>query len=206
MGGRPTDHKNLNLAKLHRDVIRGQSKGKIIWQPRILAWYADKIFAKQELTTPFTGMTLPEIYRELGCSNRIYDYNGCFKRVDHPSVRRYSRKLSPVETEYIIETPVGRLNAIYAANTSNPGTFPKKWWITCEDDMKVAIWIEERCEWKWDEEHYQKVYREWGDLGLPTIFMPRVNIQHLYIDDMGVEAAIYALMDYPRTVEKYFQV
>jgi len=206
MNGRKTDHKNVNLAKLHRDVIRGQSNGKIIWQPRILAWYADRIFAKQELPAPFTGMTLSEIYRELGCSNRIYDYNGCFKRVDHPSVSHYSRKLSPTETEYIIETPVGKLNSIYAANTSNPGTFPKKWWITCEDDMKVAIWIEERCEWEWDEEHYQKVYSEWGDLGLPTIFMPRVNVQHLYIDDMGVEAAIYALMDYPKTVEKYFQV
>jgi len=206
MQGRPTDHRNINLAELHRDVIRGVSGGRIIWQPRILCWYADKKFSGERLPDPLEGMTLPEIYRELGCSNRIYDYNGCFKRVDDPRVRRYSRKISELETEYVVETPVGKLTQISLSNTSNYGVFPKKWPITCEEDMKAAIWIEERCSWEWDEAHYIKTYAVWDDLGLPTIFMPRVNVQHLYIDVMGVEAAIYAIYDYPRTVEKYFKV
>ena len=33
---------------------------------------------------------------------------------------------------------------------------------------------------------------------------PRVNVQNLYNDIMGVEEGIYALMDYTDTVEKYF--
>jgi uroporphyrinogen-III decarboxylase len=35
--------------------------------------------------------------------------------------------------------------------------------------------------------------------------MPRINIQRLYIDLMGVEEAVYALYDYPETVEEYFE-
>ena len=150
-------------------------------------------------------MTLPEVYRELGCSNRLYDYNCCFEKIDDQRVHRYSNKISDLETEYIIDTPVGRLTSIQQSNTSNYGTFPKKWWITCEDDMKIAVWLEERCEWRWNQENYNRTYEIWGDLGLPTIFMPRVNVQHLYIDDMGVESAVYAIYDYPETVEKYFQ-
>jgi hypothetical protein len=37
------------------------------------------------------------------------------------------------------------------------------------------------------------------------VFVPHVNVQKLYIWDMGVEGAIYALMDYPDTCEAYFE-
>ncbi len=204
MQGRSTDHKNINLAQLHRAVIQGKSQGKIIWQPRILCWLEDKLFSGERLPEPFEGMTSPEIYKELGCSNRIYEYNGCFRRIDDPSITRYERKISERETEHVVETPIGKLTQISLSNTSNYGTFPKKWWITCEEDMRVAMWIEERCDWAWDEAYYQRIYNQWGDLGLPTMFMPRVNVQHLYIDTMGVEGAIYAIYDYPQTVDKYF--
>ena len=203
---RITDHKNISLADLHRDVVKGTSNGKIIWQPRILCWYEDRVFSGQELPQPFTGMDLPGIYRELGCSNRNYDFNACFVKVDDPRVKRYSRKISELETEYIIETPVGKLNTIIAANTSNYGTFPKKWWVTSEEDVNVISWVEERCTWKFNEDEYIRLMQIWGDLGLPAMFMPRINIQHLYIDIMGVEGGIFALYDYPNTIEKYFQV
>ena len=203
---RETDHKNINLTALHRDVIRGRSNGKIIWQPRIICWYDDRAFYGEELPQPFTGMDLPAIYRELGCSNRNYYFNNCFKKVNDPRVKEYSRKISELETEYIVETPVGKISTITASNTSNYGTFPKKWWVSSEEEMKISSWIEERCTWEWDDKKYNELLITWGDLGLPTMFMPRVNIQYLYIDIMGVEEGIFALCDYPGTVEKYFQV
>jgi hypothetical protein len=206
MTGRQTDHKNINLSGLHRDVIHGKSNGKIIWQPRILCWLDDKLYAKEKLPQPFDGMTLPEIYKELGCSNRIYDYNACFIKEDDPRIVRSTRIISELETEHIIETPLGKVNTIIQKNTSNYGSFPKKWWITNEDDMKIFMWMEERASWKWDEKKYLELNNIWGDIGLPTMFMPRVNVQHLYLDVMGVEEAIYAIYDYPKTVEKYFKV
>ena len=66
-----------DLAKLHREVIFGQSGGRIIWQPRIGCRYTDKAFAGEELPAPYTGMELSDVYRHLGCSARLYQYNAC---------------------------------------------------------------------------------------------------------------------------------
>ncbi len=87
MGRRPTDHAVVNLAELHRAVVRGTSGGRIIWQPRILAWLADKAFAGEPLPEPYTGMTAPELYRALGCSNRIYEFGECFVSHEDERVR-----------------------------------------------------------------------------------------------------------------------
>lgn len=149
---------------------------------------------------------MPAIYRELGYSNRNYDFNNCFVKVNDPRVKEYSRKISELETKYILETPVGKISTIIAYNTSNYGTFPKKWWVSSEEEMKIISWIEERCTWKWDDNRYNELLTIRSDLGLPIMFMPRINIQHLYIDIMGVEEGIFALCDYRGTVEKYFQV
>jgi hypothetical protein len=37
------------------------------------------------------------------------------------------------------------------------------------------------------------------------MFMPRMNVQSLYINQMGVQAGIYALYDWTNTVEAYFR-
>ncbi len=70
--------------------------------------------------------------------------------------------------------------------------------------MKIYTFIEEHTHWGFSQKHFDDTKAEWGNLGAPCIFMPRINIQRLYIDLMGVEEAVYALMDYPETVESYF--
>ena len=63
-----------NFPELHRQVAFGQSNGRIIWQPRIGCWVTDKEFADEAFPPPFTGMNLYEIYRELNCSARLYEF------------------------------------------------------------------------------------------------------------------------------------
>lgn len=194
-----------NLLELNRAVIRGKSGGKIIWQPRILCWIADKKFLGEPLPGGLEGLTDAELYRNLGCSNRIYEYNACFQTVLPESVHTTSRTLSEREWETVTETPVGRLTSVLQSNTSNPGVFAKKWPVVTEDDIKVQTWIVEHSEYRWDQAAYDALQAEWGDIGLPTMFInPRVNVQNLYHDVMGTEAGVYALMDYPETVGKYF--
>lgn len=65
--------------------------------------------------------------------------------------------------------------------------------------------IEKHTDWAYSQENFEKIHAEWGDLGAPCVFMPRVNLQRLYIDLMGVEQTVYALADYPETVEQYFE-
>lgn len=205
MQGRPTDHRNLDLNKLHLDVVKGRADGKIIWQPRILCWHTDKLFAGEKLPAPYDGKSLPDIYRELGCSNRNYEFNACFRINDDHRIKRYDRKLSETETEHVIECPKGTITCITASTESSPARLTKKWWVENEDDLKVAIWIESNREWTFDHDFYNETNKVWGDLGAPTVFIPRVNVQRLYIDLMGVENAVYAMVDYPELVEEYFK-
>ena len=194
-----------NLLDLNRAVLRGTSGGKILFQPRILCWISDKKYLNEPLPGGLDGLTDPQIYRNLGCSNRIYEYNACVRQVLPANVRITEREISPLERETIIETPVGKLTTVMQGNTSNPGWFFKKWPVTCEEDLRVQMWLVEHTSWAWDQKKYDELYAEWGDIGLPVMHTwPRVTVQNLFHDLMGVEAGVYALVDYPETVEKYF--
>lgn len=194
-----------DFAKLHRDVVFGRSGGRIIWQPRISCWINDKRFAGQKLPAPFEGMTVPQMYRELKCSARIYQFNACFRRVESPSVTSTQRPLSETDAEVTIETPAGRQVEIRRKSKSNPHIIHVKWEIATEDELKVATWRTEHTTWAWDQAKFDALRAEWGDLGAPTMYVPRVNVQDLFINTMGVQNAIYALFDWPDSVHAYFR-
>lgn len=191
--------------KLHEDVVFKRANGKIIWQPRMDCWIDDKIFEKGELPGHYKGMKKSDIYRDLGCSARIYEYNGCFYRKWDERVHNYQKDLGNNRTANIIETPVGSVSQIVERTDSTWAGKIAKEWVTEEEELKVWAWIEENSEWGWNQEHFDRTKAEWGRLGAPCIFMPRVSMQNLYIDLMGVEQAIYAVYDYPDTIDAYFK-
>lgn len=193
------------LAQLHRDVVFGYSGRKIIWQPRISCWYTDKKFAGQPLPRPYEDMGIPDIYRSLRCSARLYDFNSCFRRIEHPSVERTERPLSETETEIIINTPLGKQIAVHESFASNPHIVSLKWEVETEQELKVATWREENTDWQWDQDIFNQLQEDLGDLGAPTMYMPRMNVQSLYIDKMGVENGIFAIHDWPDSTEAYFK-
>lgn len=196
-----------DFAKLHRDVAFGKSGGKIIWQPRIGCWYDDKIFAGEPLPSPYTDMKLPEIYRELNCSARIYEYYFCFKRIEHPSVKFIERQLNDTDLETKIVTPAGTQVLITRKTKSSCHEITVKWQVETEEELKVAVWREENVSWKWDQSKFNEIQNKWGNLGAPTMFIlfPRMNVQSLYIEKMGVEKGVMALYDWPDTVGAYFK-
>ena len=192
-----------DFAKLHEDVCFRKAGGKVIWQPRIDCWISDRMFANGELPGIYKGMTKAEIYRELGCSARIYEYNDCFYPVYDDTIHYSVKSEGELQTE-TMETPVGTVTHVLKSTPSSWAKLVAKEWVCSEEDLKVFTYIEQHTNWAYSQEHFDKTMAEWGNLGAPTIFMPRVSMQRLYIDLMGVEEAVYALMDYPETVEKYF--
>jgi len=195
----------VGFPDLHRQVVFGESHGKIIWQPRIKCWYYDKKFAREPLPEPYEGMTLPEVYRSLECSARIYHYNESFKRIEHPSVRFECKNLGSDQQQVTITTPVGKQVEVTRKTASSTRRIHVKWPVETEEELKVAAWREENAAWQWDQEAFDKVAKEWGDLGAPTAYLPRMNVQNLYLNQMGAERAIYAIHDWPHTVEAFFR-
>ncbi len=202
---RPTDHAARDLATLHRDVAFGRAGGQIIWQPRIQCWMTDKLFANEPFPAPYTGMTQPQIYRSLGCSARLYDYNACFQRTEHASVRFVNRKINETDTERLTITPVGTLQGITRSSRNSPRESHVKWPVVTAQDVRVATWLEENAAWRFDGAKYAQLKGDLGDLGAPTMFMPRINIQHMYINVTGVIDTVYALSDFPDDVRAYFR-
>ena len=57
-----SDKMERNFAKLHSDVCFKRANGKVIWQPRIDCWIADKMFENGELPGIYKGMSKVDIY------------------------------------------------------------------------------------------------------------------------------------------------
>ena len=140
-----------DYTQLHLDVAFGRSGGRIIWQPRILAWFADKEFAGEPLPAPYTGMTPAQLYRALGCSNRLYDFDQCFVSHEDERVRITQQDINETDYAIVWETPVGRQRAIYRRSPNTWHHAPVKWPIADAHDLKVAAWREERRTWSWDQ-------------------------------------------------------
>lgn len=192
--------------KLHEDVVFGRSNGKIIWQPRMDCWISDRIFADGKLPGIYEGMSKSDIYRELGCSARIYEYNESYtSSFVGGNIEQYHETVDNKTTRYI-KTPKGTLTHITKTTPSSWASLVAKEWVTCEEDLKIMQYVEDHRQWGWNQEHFDKTEKEWGNLGAPCIFMPRVSMQNLFIDLMGVEESVYAVMDYPDAVDDYFKV
>ncbi len=202
---RITDHRNLDLWNVNLDVCYGRSAGRIIWQPRILAWFTDRYFANIPLPGHYDGLTEPEIYRDLGCSNRLYFYNDSFRREDDPSIIRKDIQTYATHITHVIDTPKGTLTEQVRITPNSWYRIEEKRWIETPDDMRLFTWVLDHSTWEWNQCAYDHTEQEWGRLGAPTMFMPRVNVQDLYINTMGVEPGVWAIYEWGDVVTDYFR-
>jgi len=195
----------IDHATLNRQVMFGESNGKIIWQPRIGCWYQDKMFEDGQLPAPYTGMSLHDIYRNLGCSARLYDFIHCFRKIEDPRITRETRQINSADTETIVTTPVGTQRFVVHESPNSWYKKKIKYWVETEEELKVLIWRHEHTEWVWDQEKFESMVQEFGDLGAPIVWTGRFGLQELLIDQMGIEKGIYAIFEMPDTVEAFLR-
>ncbi len=197
-----TTHQETDLWEFNLAVTKRQTQ-KVIFQPRILCWYSDREFRREPLPAPYTGMSASQLYKALGVSNRVYDYCACFQ-TECDGLTHETRQLDPMRYMDITHTPKGDLTAIWRKNTSNPGTYFEKWPVCSEDDLAIHQWIMENSRWKFNMDVYNSIKEEWGFAGAPQAYFDRVNVQNLMHNTMGIEGGLFALYDYPETIDKYF--
>jgi len=195
-----------NHTQLLRKILHKEANGKTIWQPRIDCWYWDRVFRGEELQGRFKGASELELYNLLGVSNRLYMFNSCIEKTyDDPSVVEEIREIDDMKTEHTIKTPVGTVSSILSKNTSNYGQMPIKWWVEEPEDFEAFMFIEEHTNYRFNQETYDKLLAEWGHLGLPGTFLPRVNMQRLMLDLCGVENTYYLMSDCPDVFDAYIE-
>ena len=206
MPGRPTDHANMDLTQLSLDVPFGRAGGKIIWEPRIGAWFEDRQPPYNFFPTPerYQGVSCPGLYRALGCAQRVYDFGFAIRNIEDPRVRTETIMLSPSEYEIVTHTPVGTQTERRRISPYSRHHKPQKWPVETVEDLRVAAWRERHRTWAWDQARYDQECAEWKGLGAINYCIPRTTVAKLYIEEMGVVNTIYALMDWPAACEEYF--
>jgi len=170
----------------------------IVYQPRIEHWYGVN---KNNGTLPdrYRDMSLIEVYDDLGMSIRTYPfYNGCLRCADDPSIRYEAEQRGEIHIARSV-TPVGSIetHSRYTALASHTQKFP----VETREDARVMEHILRGRKWWFDNEQFAKGEAEVGDRGAPMIFIPRINIQRLFIEIMGVENTLYGLTDDPAMIE-----
>ena len=205
MPGRPTDHANLDLNQFNLDVAKGRANGRILWQPRMGCWIGERRFRGEKLPEPYETMTWQDIHRNLAISARLYNFGEAIRSHEHPDVRITRRDLNQTDYEVLTQTPVGDQRALYRKSPNSVWHMPLKWPVSSDQEMKVAAWRERNTTWSWDQGAYDRNLAETGDLGAPGVIIHRTSVQKLYVEDMGPEEAIYAMIDYPATCEAYFE-
>ena len=80
--------------KLNIDIFKGTAGKKVLFQPRIIAWYDDKVAKNEPFPKGYEGLTKRQLYEKLDVSNRVYDYYSCFERIYDKSIKYTYEKIS----------------------------------------------------------------------------------------------------------------
>ena len=171
----------------------------VVYQPRIEHWYGVN---QRDGTLPerYRDMSLLDLYDDLGCSIRSYPFfNGCLKCADDPAVKYEAEQRGEIHVGRWV-TPVGSVetHSRYTALASHTNKYP----VETPDDARVMEYILHGRTWWFDNDAFAEGDAQVGDRGAPMIFIPRINLQRLFIEIMGVENTLYALADDRPMVER----
>jgi hypothetical protein len=183
-------------------IFAGRDPGGVLWQPRLDFWYA--VNKKRG--------TLPEPLREADILD-VYDYCHASLRYFGDGLRvRYKNvqvtESWPDEKSWRItwETPLGILTSLARYDAWHLSNHLVEYRVKKHEDFKILAYILQDEEWYWDQAAYEQDMQQLGAYGAPQFFVRRSPIQRLIVEDMGFETTIYALHDYPETIQQYVEV
>ena len=184
-------------------IFRGEDPGGVLWQPRLDYWYAVN---KQR-------GTLPEVLRDTDDIREVYDYchasiryfgNGLRVRYRNVQVTEHMEDEKRLRRTW--ETPIGALTEVLHYDEWNLSRHNTEYVVKTPEDFRILEYILQDQEWTWDQAAYERDMAQFGDYGAPQFYFPRSPVQALFIEHMGLQAAIYMMHDYPEIVAHYVGV
>ncbi len=164
----------------------------VVYQPRIEHWH--KVNAAQgTLPDRYKGSSLLDVYVDLDCSIRSYGwFNNCVKIQHDPNVQIEDFEKDGVHLARWT-TPVGSIE--WHRTHTALSTHTERFAIQNRDDAKVMEYALRGQTYSFDQELFEQNDRIVGDRAAPMVYIPRVNLQRLFIDYMGFEGTLYAIHD-----------
>ncbi len=189
----------MNFRERTLAIFAHEPVDNVVYQPRIEHWYnVNK--AQGTLPDRYRDMSQIDVYDDLGISVRSYNFfNGCLRCADDPNVKcEYEQHDNTSVSRWV--TPVGSIEAHgrHTSLASHTDKFP----VETPDDAKVMEYILRGRKWWFDQEAFDKGDALLGDRAAPMLFIPRINLQRMFVEIMGVENTFYAMADDLPMVER----
>jgi hypothetical protein len=182
-------------------VFRGLDPGGVLWQPRLEFWYAVN---KKRGTLPahFADADILDVYDYCHASVR---YFGSGLRVRYKNVQVSSQWLDEKRVRNTWETPVGTLTDVTHYDEWNLPAHLTEYKLKRPEDFRALEYMLQDEEWYWDQQAYEDDVRRIGARGCPQFYWRRSPIQGLFVEHMGLEAAILMMYDRPAVIGRHVE-
>ncbi len=192
----PTNFRDMILA-----VYRGEDPHGVVWQPRLEFWYhVNKI--RGTLPERYKDATLLDLYDDLGCSVRYFVQP---LRIKYQNVK-VTDKRDGERLYRTWHTPVGELREVLRYNQFGISAYHEEYKVKTPEDLRVLEYMLEDATYEFDWAHYQEAVERIGNRGVPQFYYRRSPLQSLIIENMGFEATIFMLNDFPNAIEYFIEV
>lgn len=209
-------------------VFKGENPRQIVWQPRIENWY-DVHKRRGTLPKKYAGMSLLELYDDLGCSPRPYTYarpspedltdwgmegRGGYCPQNSPPVLKINSgpdvKAKQIrEGDLLVEvwqTPKGKLRRKWRLSEFSIVPYIAEFPVKKLTDLDTLEYILLNQEVVFDQEAYDEVERRIGDRAPIAMNVPRAPLQQLILFYLGHQDTIFALYDSCERIERFLSV
>ena len=173
-----------------------------------LPWSPCLAYVWENFPEHIQKMGQPEFLRQVG-ADPLWRGTPCPVRTMAPDGLQVETKSENGRSVTMFTTPVGRLRQAYCGSEDGRTSFLVEHPLKSREDFKVQMWIEENTRYKYNDSpvraHYDGDGRDGLSLGL---LLPRSKTayQSLVEHHVGTEELVYALADFPETVESLWEV
>ena len=173
-----------------------------------LPWSPFLAYVWENFPEHIQKMGQPAFLRQVG-ADPLWRGAPCPIRTRGPAGLQYEEKNENGLGVALFTTPVGRLRQGARGSEDGHTCFLVEHPLKTREDYKVQMWIEENTRFEYDDSQVKAHYAGDGREGLSLgMLLPRGKsaYQSLVEHHVGTEELVYALQDFPETVEALWEV
>lgn len=195
----------MNNRELTIALFNRMKADRLVWQPRIQHWY-EVNQVRETLPEQYEGMSLLEIYDDLGASPRAYHYfNDTIKCIEGENI-----ELTVKEDEnYVYQkyrTPEGSITQVERKTEYRTARLRVEYFLKSIRDFKVLACILKHQTFEFDNDLYERMDKLIGDRSEPLVTIPWGSIQRFFIVYMGFQRGVIALWKHRDEVEELLRI
>jgi len=182
-------------------VFNRTKADRLVWQPRLHHWY-EVNQVRGTVPEQYKGMSLLEIYDDLGASPRAYHYfNGAVRCIEGDKVEHIVKEdENHFYSKY--KTPKGSITQIERKTEYGTASLRIEYLLKSAEDFEVLTYVLKHQTFEFDEDLYERMENLLGNRSEPIINIPHGSIQRFFIIYMGFEKGVIALWKHRDKVEE----